>query len=215
VVVTTNGRDALGLGAEDLDTEDDNGLWKRIFHVDSRGGGADTYLAERDVSAWATLDGPLCQHLEWIAQHWRVTQDDGRFAVAGVQNDWVRTVAEREGMPQRVLEAVARAATGSDTKCYDPMPCLYLSDTEILVSAHGLQKHWRDLTGDQRVPTLSAVGRALRRIGQRRQFRRVWWYVLPIGMVADVADDLGLPNLVDSLARRGVKAVSCTNSPQK
>lgn len=216
LVVAANNSDALRLSEEDLERADEEAIALRILHLmvepgckawlQSLGGRAhtDDWVEMPDGSP-----GRLCGHVAWLREHWQVTRPGRRLLVEGDSERWLRRTGMREGLPRRILGAIAAAAEAHQLTRLDEgeRPVLW-GDGVAMVQCSRLGAHWSDLTGEGRAPSVSAVGKALTRLGapnkraprtvaaSRPRVREV-----PAAMVVEAAIDMGIGD-EDAIARK-------------
>ena len=192
LLITANGPGALRLTDEDLGPADEVAIGLRIVHVEI-GPAAAAALAtlggRQETEGWADADGELVAHMRWVIETRRPTRGS-RLLVEGDPATWMRGAARRQGLPLSILLAVAAAATGALPPTARDV--FWRESDGVLVSCVGLHAHWRALTGDDRAPTLQALGRGLSRLGDRRQRGRMWVYVIPVQSLIDAGSIVGL-----------------------
>jgi hypothetical protein len=191
LIVTAQGPDALRISEEDLSALDEEAIGLRLLHVQAQ---PEARRVLEALGGRATTEGwcdprrgELVAHLRWVIAT-RQVQPDSRLLVEGDPATWLRGAAQRRGLPQAILVAVARALLGArQVGC--PADA---SDGVAYVSCDLLHQRWRELTGDDRGPSLQALGRGLSRLGGRVHRYGAWVYAVEGGSVVEAAELVGL-----------------------
>lgn len=177
VLITSNEPDPLRLGREELSSESEHALGRRILVLDGQPAAA-RYLEEiggwGTTAGWAEPDGELVCHLRWLAEERTVTPGR-RFLVEGDGEVWVATAHLRRGVGADVLAAYRAYLDDPELRdrCVaagDP----FVHETDLIgISIGGLQRCWRLLLGGtEKVPSNQALAKALRRLsGQEKPER--------------------------------------------
>lgn len=195
VVISSQGPDALRHSEEELSREDEYAIGTRILHL-PWSSDAREYLEQlggrRVTEGWCAPDGELVAHLRWVIETHEATPD-ADLLVQGDPATWLRGAARREGLPQQILVAVARAASGVLPAAAQPVVSYHGGGPVVGVGE--LHAQWTALTGDQRVPSLSRLGRALGRIAIGRDrfgATRQVGYRLEVASVREAAESVGI-----------------------
>ena|GEM_PF-6254668 len=169
VLITSNEPDPLRLGREELSSESEHALGRRILVLDGQVAAA-RYLEEiggwDTTASWAAPDGELVCHLRWLAQE-RDVVPGRRFLVEGDGEGWVATAHLRRGVGADVLAAY-RAYLDDPAlreRCVRAgEPFLHEPDT-VGISVGVLQRCWKVLLGGHdKVPSNQHLAKALRRL---------------------------------------------------
>ncbi len=212
LIVAANNSDALRLGSESLERADEEAIALRIVHLQvraeckawlkSKGGRAFTHdwVELRDGSP-----GKVAQHIAWLAEHWDVTKPGSRFLVEGDASAWLRSVGLREGLPRRVLVAIAESLSGGEADLEPDGQAVYPDppNRRVYVRTGNLVKRWSELTGENRPPSADALGKALGRLDPTKRVkipmglhsRRPWAKPVPFDAVVSVAEELGIGDI--------------------
>jgi hypothetical protein len=178
VLITSNESDPLRLGREELSSNSEHALGRRILVFDVLAS-ATSYLEELGgwsvTDGWASADGELVRHLRWLAES-RAVVAGKRFLVEGDGSEWVANAHTRVGTGALIVQAFLayrdlEADSGTSTMTA-PQPFTYdLDDSEVVgISVRGLQDNWGRLMGPQeKVPSNVALSKALRAMSGQEQ----------------------------------------------
>jgi hypothetical protein len=179
VIVTSNEPDPLRLGREELSSQSEHALGRRILIFDVQTAAVD-YLADiggwSATAAWAEPDGELVCHLRWLAEtRGPKVRTGDRFLVEGDAGAWVASSHLRRGTGADVLAAYQAYQDDPEVRAQckgDP----FVHDREsgrVGVSPGALLRCWREILGPQeKVPSSQVLGRALKRLsGQEKPTR--------------------------------------------
>lgn len=213
LIIAANNPDALRI-REDLTREDEDAIGERIVMV--RVPPTAPELNRSATARWIdTADGKpgaLVRHVRWL-QTTRKVKPGPRFLVHGDSATWIRHAARRGGLQQEILVAVARYVDreGAQVQPSDT-PIWYGHKPAIVhVSADRLHRAWLALSPGSKVPTVTAIGRALRVVaGEPCEIElpaggRVRVRPLPAEAVLDMASEVGIGDEDALRARLGMQ----------
>lgn len=171
VVVTSNEPDPLRLGREELSSQSEHALGRRILVFDVQQDAVE-YLAFiggwKATAGWADPDGELVCHLRWLGENRKVDVGN-RFLVQGDAAEWVSSSHLRAGVAGDIVQAflayddlVQEGRTGS---LKDPHPFVFYDGKKDVVGINigGLHANWAALV-DHKTPTNQRLSKALQRL---------------------------------------------------
>lgn len=180
VVVTSNEPDPLRLGREELSSQSEHALGRRILVFDVQPAAAEylAFIGGWDTThGWAEPDGELVCHLRWLAETREVTPGR-RFLVEGDAAEWVASSHLRVGVAGDLVQAYLAyedlIADARTAVLAEPSPFHFYTKHPDMVGINvgGLQANWQRLVGDAKTPTNQRLGAALRRLsGQEEPVR--------------------------------------------
>jgi hypothetical protein len=176
VIVTSNEDDPLRLGREELSSQSEHALGRRIIIFDVQTAAVD-YLADLGgwaaTADWAEPEGELVCHLRWLAQERGPKVTPGqRFLVEGDAGAWVASSHLRRGTGADVLAAYQAYQDDPEVRgrCKGD-PFVHDRTTgRVGVSPGALLRCWREILGPQeKVPSSQVLGRALKRLSDQEK----------------------------------------------
>ena len=212
LVIAANNVDALRI-REDLTRDDEAAIGVRILLIRIAAGdasaGPGAFLRANEHANWVEDEqrrpGALVRHIAWL-QRTRKVACGSRFLVEGDAKAWMAGSAQRGGLQQEILTAIARSGQlhGSLTKASAARP-VWFCDGVAYVNADRLHRCWTQIMpGGKGPPTVQAVGRALKllapvesRLSFDKSAARVRVRAVPAELVIDAADLVGIDLDVD------------------
>jgi hypothetical protein len=211
IIVTSNEKDPLKLGREDLSQDSEEAIGRRILmvkcslagarHLEAKGGRAHTgdWIDRPDGKP-----GKIPELIAWLVKNRKVKRG-GSFLVEGDAAAWAASIGTRTGLPATILDAIATfiaSPAGSSLRRDLEKSCPFLFDDNyknaVIVSNQRLRAHWQRLIGEPRVPSHNAVSQGLARLAPRGRERltlaklgedgksqRPWAYVVPLSLLED------------------------------
>jgi hypothetical protein len=171
-ISTSNEQDPRRLGREQLSSQSEAALGRRIVGFDVQKAATD-YLAENGgwemTDGWCEPDGELVCHLRWLWKTRKVTYG-ARFLVEGNAAEWIATAHLREGLGALVVtawEAYQDAVEEGRTSEFSKRQPFYQSPDNaqhVGVNVSGLLHWWEELTGEKKTPSHTALARELKRL---------------------------------------------------
>lgn len=174
VIIPTNSHDALRISGEDLTKEDQEAIAERVLYISVDPASA-AYLAGSDTSDWVNdgdAPGRVTRHIAWLIENREVKHPGTRFLVAGHGTAWFRQVGW-QGLPATILTAIGYSLSGAERHMPEDDQAVSLVPGGVVVRPARLQEVWKELTRNDRAPTLHALSRALRRLSSDDKPRRV------------------------------------------
>lgn len=166
VVITANNADLLQFDEERFSDEDVSAIAGRILYIRCNDEAA-AYLRKlggRDYTTpWVSGD-QIAEHATWLAQN-RQVKVGPRFLVQGDKIDRIhRAVASGGPVRSRIAEWICKAMIEKNWPVGPKAPerGIQYGGGRLYVNPAFVQKTWEEILRDSRVPSLKAVGQALK-----------------------------------------------------
>lgn len=181
LLIAANNADALRLGAEVMEKDDEGAIGDRILFI-KVGMSCREWLQDRGghlfTDGWVTSEdgspGIMVEHIQWLVENWEVQRPGKRMLIDGDIGEWMKLAHQRGGLAQDILNAIATACVGHLTVTGSSDPTHIIPGEVVWVSGRLLAESWGALTGSSKNITFAKLGRELGKIatgpGKRHQF---------------------------------------------
>lgn len=166
LIICANNDRLLAMGDEDLGQEDLHAVAERFLHIRVEKEAA-LYLAKLGGREYTKdwVDGRvIANHLKWLSEN-RPVRLGNRFLVEGHTTQMHKSLATQGTVANLVLEWIGKYLT-NPIDANKVVKNILVGSNYICVNTVTVKEHWENFLKDNRIPTVTRIGRCLSNISK-------------------------------------------------